>query len=109
MTVIREIADVPLPSSTARAHWSGYVNELMASSEPGEQWLPYPWHRVERESERDVVQFEQTGPGSSRMTVEVGATAGLEDSPGIASLRAALRGDLECFCAGDGCELRRAA
>ena len=71
MAVIREIADVPLSSSTARAHWSGYVNELIATSEPGEQWMPYPWHRVERESDRDVVQFEKTGPGTSRMTVEL--------------------------------------
>jgi hypothetical protein len=107
MTLIREIADVPLPSSTARAHWSGYVNELMASSEPAEQWMPYPWHRVERESERDVVQFEQTGSGASRMTVEVDARGESEDSSAIVSLRAALRSDLECFCVGDGCELRR--
>ena len=109
MTVIREIADVPLPSSTARAHWSGYVNELMASSEPGEQWMPYPWHRVERESERDVVRFDAKGSGASRMTVEVGSPGGPDDSAGIAGLRAALRSDLECFCEGDGCELRRAA
>jgi len=109
MTVIREIADVPLPSSTARAHWSGYVNELIASSEPGEQWTPYPWHRVERDSERDVVQFDQTGPGASRLTVQVDAPGGSGSSAGIASLRAALRSDLECFCVGDGCKLRRAA
>ena len=109
MALIREIADVPLPSSTARAHWSGYVNELIASSEPGEQWMPYPWHRVERDSDRDVVQFEHTGSGASRMTVELDAPDGSEGSSGIVSLRAALRSDLECFCVGDGCTLRRAA
>jgi hypothetical protein len=109
MALIREIADVPLSSSTARAHWSGYVNELIASSEPGEQWTPYPWHRVERESDRDVVRFEQTGSGASRMTVELDAPGEAEDSPVAASLHASLRSDLECFCAGDGCTLRRAA
>jgi hypothetical protein len=109
MALIREIADVPLSSSTARAHWSGYLNELIASSEPGEQWMPYPWHRVERDSDRDVVQFEKTGPGASRMTVELDAPGESEDPPVVASLHASLRGDLECFCAGDGCTLRRAA
>ncbi len=109
MTLIREIADVPHPSSTVRAHWSGYLNELIASSEPGEQWMPYPWHRVERESDRDVVQFDKTGRGTTRMTVELDVPGGSEGSSGIVSLRAALRSDLECFCVGDGCELRRAA
>ena len=108
MSVIREIADVPLPSSTARAHWNGYLNELIASSEPGGQWLPYAWHRAERESDRDVVQFEQTGPGASRMTVELDAPDESDDASGAVTVRTALRSDLECFCAGDGCVLRRA-
>jgi len=109
MALIREIADVPLPSSTARAHWNGYVNELIASSEPGEQWMPYPWHRVERDSDRDVVQFEQAGSGATRMTVRFDALSEAGGSSDAENLRAALRSDLECFCAGDGCTPRRAA
>ncbi len=69
MATIREITDLRLPSSTARAHWHGFVNETITSSQPGEQWTPFRWRRIERDSDRDVVQFEQTAPGMTRMTV----------------------------------------
>ena len=71
MAIIRESTDVYEPVATARARWHGFLNELMSASQPGEQWTPFPWRRVEKDSDRDVVQFESIGPCLSRMTVEV--------------------------------------
>ena len=81
MATIREITDLRLPSSTARAHWNGFVNETITSSQPGEQWTPFRWRRIERDSDRDVVQFEQTAPGMTRMTVELDEPGEAADSP----------------------------
>ena len=99
MAIIREVTDLRLPSSTARAHWSGFVGEMITASNPGEPWLPFRWRRVERESDRDVVRFEHTAPGMTRMTVELDEPGESADSPTVATIRPALRVDLDWFCA----------
>jgi hypothetical protein len=109
MTTIREITDLRLPSSTARAHWNGFVNEMISSSQPGDQWTPFRWRRVERDSDRDVVQFEHTAPGMTRMTVQLDEPGDRADSPAVATIRGSLRSDLERFCESGECAVRRAA
>ena len=109
MAIIRESTDVYEPVATARARWHGFVNELMSASQPGEQWTPFPWRRVEKDSDRDVVQFESIGPCLSRMTVEVDEPGEEIRSFAATRMQSALRIDLERFCAGGECELSRAA
>ena len=81
----------------------------MSAAQSGEQWTPFRWRRIERESERDVVRFESIGPCLSRMTVELDEPGESGDSFAITRMRGALRIDLERFCAGGECELSRAA
>ncbi len=109
MATIREITDLRLPSAAARARWSGFVNEMITASQPGEQWMPHRWRRPERESDRDVVQFEQIVPGVTRMTVELDESSDSADAFVVGKIRSALRNDLARFCEGGECELRRAA
>ena len=109
MSIIRESTDVYEPVATARAHWHGFLNEMMSASQPGEQWTPFRWRRVEKDSDRDVVQFESIGPCLSRMTIEVDEPAEERGSFATTRMHNALRIDLERFCAAGECELSRAA
>ena len=45
----------------------------------------------------------------TRMTVELDEPGEAADSPIVASMRGSLRGDLERFCEGGECAVRRAA
>jgi CelD/BcsL family acetyltransferase involved in cellulose biosynthesis len=109
MSTIRESTDVHEPVATARAHWHGFVNEMMSASQPDQQWLPLRWRRVEKDSDRDVVQFESIGPCLSRMTVEFDEPGEEMGSFAATRMQGALRRDLKRFCAGGECELSRAA
>jgi hypothetical protein len=109
MATMREITDLRLPGGTARARWSGFVNEMITTSQPGEQWMPYRWRRAERESDRDVVQFERGAPSTTRMTVQLEYPGEPANSFVISKIRGSLRSDLERFCEGGECELPRAA
>jgi hypothetical protein len=109
MAIIRESTEVQQPVATARAHWHGFVNEMMSASQPAEQWTAFRWRRVEKDSDRDVVRFESIGPCLSRMTVEVDEPGESSGSFAITRMQGALRIDLERFCAGGECELSRAA
>jgi len=109
MAIIREVTELRTPSGTARAHWNGFVNELIDTAEPGGQWVPYAWRRIERESDRDVVRFEPAGSGVTRMTVELDEPGEQPDSPAVTALRDSLHADLDRFCESGECTMRRAA
>ena len=109
MATIREITELRLPSGTARSHWNGFVNEMIEAAEPDGRWMPFRWRRIERESDRDVVQFESAGSGTTRMTVELDEPGEQSDSPTVAVLRDSLHHDLDRFCESGECTLRRAA
>lgn len=109
MASISESIELQMPSSTARARWSGYINEMIMTSEPGAQWTPFAWLRVEREADRDIVQFERAAPGATRMTVALAHPEEPGDAAVITSIRSSLRGDLACFREGAQNGHRRAA
>ena len=85
VAIISESIELQMPSSTARARWSGYINEMIMTSEAGAQWAPFTWLRVEREADRDMVQFEHSAPGATRMTVALEPT--LVSSDGVQELQ----------------------
>ena len=109
MATIRETAELRLPSESARARWNGFVNEMIDEAEPGGRWTPYSWRRIERDSEHGIVQFERSGAGTTRMTVEIDEPGETADSPVVSAVRDSLHGDLERFCDGGMCELSKAA
>ena len=109
MAIISESIELQMPSSTARARWSGYINEMIMTSEAGAQWAPFTWLRVEREADRDMVQFEHSAPGATRMTVALAHSEEPGDGAAVTSNRSHLRGDLACFREGAENGHRRAA
>jgi hypothetical protein len=109
MAIIRESTDLQLPGSVARARWNGYINEMIMESQPGEQWMPFSWRRIEREAEHDVVQFDSTAPGATRVSVALDYPGESDDAEVVTRVRSSLRGDLACFREGAESGQRRAA
>ena len=109
MAIISESVELQMPGSTARARWSGYINEMIMTSEPGAQWSPFAWLRVECEADHDMVQFEHVASGATRMTVALAYPAEPDDGAIVTSIRSRLQGDLACFREGAENGHRRAA
>jgi hypothetical protein len=100
---ICETTDLHVPAGTARAHRNGFINDLIDGSQPGRLWLGLPWRRPVRESDREVVQFVQTGVHRSRMIVEVDQPGEPSRSCTVTATRDLLLRDLARFCENGEC------
>jgi hypothetical protein len=100
MAVIDRSVDLRVPASVAEAKWDDFINGMIIGSglAPGERERPFRWYKAEREAEEGTVRFEDTGAGTSRLTVTL--EYGDRDLPEAVTeeeLRGYLSEDLELF------------